>query len=204
MNRWDYYQKLKLLARTERSKFGLQNYKISKTDLRNIYKYYGITIDLKPLSNKIKGAYFNDKHGISVLLNNKIPYDTTIFTLAHELKHHLVDQKHLISFCSELNRNDAIEIGAEIFAAELIFPDEEFTDALLNMNVKKMECTPEDLVRLKHNTSTTLSYSAIAKKAIFNNFGSIDTYKNTKWKKLEEAMFGIPVYKMKLNRSYSM
>jgi hypothetical protein len=56
------------------------------------------------------------------------------------------------------------------FAAELIFPEGEYSRILQAMGVPQGQCAPEMLVRLKHETQTTLSYAALAKRAEFLTF----------------------------------
>ena len=60
-----------------------------------------------------------------------------------------------------------LEIGAEVFAAEMLFPEQDFADRLTNMGVSSGGCTPDILVRLKRETNTTLSYAGPAKRAEF-------------------------------------
>jgi Zn-dependent peptidase ImmA (M78 family) len=195
MNRFDYYEKLKGLARELRREYGFNTPRVSKSDLRKIYKKLGIRIDLWPhKTKKLRGAYFNDEHGCSVMIVKGLPEEPTVFTMAHEIKHHLCDQDRLIAACNEKNESDPIEIGAEIFAAELIYPDEDFFEYLASHGITKGQCTPEDLVRLKQATQTTLSYMALAKRTTLYGYAASD-FSKVKWKKLEESMFGEPVYK---------
>jgi Zn-dependent peptidase ImmA (M78 family) len=127
------------------------------------------------------------------MLSSGLPLDPMIFTMAHELKHHLVDSNIPLTFC---NQNSAahIEIGAEIFAAELIYPEADFVQHLNDMNIGADECTPEVLVRLKRSTRTTLSYAGLAKRAMFLGFAPQASLLKIQWKKLEEKMFGVPFY----------
>ncbi len=195
MRRFEYYEKLKALARNERLKFGWSTPRILKSHLRNAYKAYGIRIDLWPYPFKmVRGAYFFDDCGPSVMLSRHLPYDPLIFTMAHELKHHLVDRNLSVIYC-ENNEIEPIEIGAEVFAAELIYPEDDFKDHLLGMGVHYGACTPEHLVRLKVQTKTTLSYAGLAKRAVFMGFAHNGTFEKVQWKKLEERIFGVPIYK---------
>jgi Zn-dependent peptidase ImmA (M78 family) len=158
-------------------------------------------IDLWPHKLRgLRGAYFNDELGPTVMLAKDLPSDPLIFTMAHELKHHLVDRHLSISFCDRTNESEQIEIGAEIFAAELIYPEDDFVKDYKQLNVKG--CTPEILVRLKQSNQTTLSYAGLAKRAEFLGFapaGSLQKYRG--WKKLEEQLFGVPLYKRLLLKS---
>ncbi len=196
MGRFSYYQHLKALAREVRVKYGLTSPRVRRSDLRTIYRAEGITIDFWP--NRLKGvrcAYLNDEFGATVMVAKQLPPEPMIFTLAHELKHHLVDRPVKSALCADRNEKDAVEIGAEIFAAELIFPDAEFSEALNKMGVRMGSCSAETLVRLKHETQTTLSYAALAKRAEFLEFANEGAFAKVKWTKLAERMYGEPVYR---------
>ena len=90
----------------------------------------------------LRGAYFNDELGPTVVLAKGLPQDPIVFTMAHELKHHLTDRALPISYCDESNQFNPIEIGAEIFAAELIYPDQDYAADLARMGVARGACTP--------------------------------------------------------------
>jgi len=63
---------------------------VLRSDLRRIYRTEGIRIDLWPYKFKgLRGAYFNDELGPTVLLAKGLPQDPMVFTMAHELKHHV-------------------------------------------------------------------------------------------------------------------
>ncbi|MEO6391303.1 MAG: ImmA/IrrE family metallo-endopeptidase [Pyrinomonadaceae bacterium] len=164
--------------------------------MRRIYKFYGIQIDLWPYRLKnLRGAIMMDSLGASIMLAKSLPTDPLIFTMAHELKHFLTDKELASTYCHTENMGDPIEIGAEIFAAELIFPEQDFSAGLKNYGVKKGECTPEDIVRLKHETKTTLSYQGLCKHAERLRFADKEVFDNVKFVKLEEKMYGVPIYK---------
>lgn len=196
MNRTAYYNSLKDLARAKRLQYGLTTPRVQRSHLRAIYRDEGIRIDLWPHRlREVRGAYFNDDIGPTVMLAKGLPEDPMVFTMAHELKHHLVDRELPVACCSDRNANEHIEIGAEIFAAEFIFPEEDFAAALARQGVAAGSCSAEDLVRLKHDTRTTLSYAGLAKRAVFMNLALPAALANVRWKKLEEQMFGEPLYK---------
>jgi len=145
---------------------------------------------------RLRGAYFSDESGPTVMLARGLPQDPMVFTMGHELKHHLVDAGLSLSYCDSSNQSNPIEIGAEIFAAELIYPDDDFSSDLKDMGIKLGDCTPEALVRLKHETRTTLSYAGLAKRAEFMGFAVVGSLAKVKWKKLEEKIYGVPLYKL--------
>lgn len=203
MSRSEYYAKLKQLARTTRARFGLNSPRVLRSDLRRIYRAEGIRIDLWPYKlRKLRGAYINDELGPTVMLAKGLPQDPMVFTMGHELKHHLTDSGLSFSFCDECNESDPIEIGAEIFAAELIYPDDDFGSDLERMKIAPGQCSPEVLVRLKHNTRTTLSYAGLAKRAEFMGFAAAGSLSKVKWKRIEEEIYGEPLHKWLLRRRH--
>jgi Zn-dependent peptidase ImmA (M78 family) len=115
--------------------------------------------------------------------------------LPHELKHHFRDRDQGILHCLRDVGDDAGEIGAEIFAAELIFPDSDFFRCLREMDIGRGHCKAEDIVRMKHETETTLSYSSLAKRAVIMGFAPAGSLAKVRWRMRFEQMFGEPLYK---------
>ena len=199
MNRFTYYEQMKALARQVRQEHQLTSPRVLRSDLRRVYRAYGIKIDLWPHRFKgLRGAYFDDDLGPTVVLARQLPPEPLIFTMAHELKHHLADRGLGLSYCDASNQREPIEIGAEVFAAELIFPEQDFVEWLKQMGIGPRQCTPEGLVRLKRETQTTLSYAGLAKRAEFLNFAPAGSLVKVSWKKLEEQIYGEPFYKQLL------
>lgn len=200
MNRTAYYNEMKKLARETREKYGLKTPRVKRSDLRVIYRDQGIRIDLWPHRlREVRGAYFNDEFGPTVVVAKGLPEDPMVFTMAHELKHHLVDRGVALAYCSDRNSSEHIEIGAEVFAAEFIFLEQDFMDALAAQGIQLGRCTPHALVHLKRRTQTTLSYAGLAKRATFFGFSAPGALDGVRWKKLEEEIYGEPLYK-KLHR----
>jgi Zn-dependent peptidase ImmA (M78 family) len=198
VSRSDYYREMRVLADGIRDRYGLQSARVLKSDLRRIYKDQRIRIDLWPYKlKKLRGAYFNDESGPSVLLAKGLPDDPMIFTMGHELKHHLVDREKIVSLCDPSNQSAEVEIGAEIFAAELIYPEEMFRQDLIGLGASIGSCTPVQLVTLKRQTGTTLSYAGIAKRAAFLGFAPQGSLAKIAWKNLEESIYGVPIYKQR-------
>jgi Zn-dependent peptidase ImmA (M78 family) len=127
-----------------------------------------------------------DDLGTTVMLAQSLPNDPMVFTMAHELKHYLTDRHLKVSYCDQSTVTKAIEIGAEVFASELLFPDHLFVDYMRDMSVNRGQCNQETIVKLKLHTRTTLSYSGLAIKAERLNYaprGSLTRLKG--WRKLE-------------------
>jgi Zn-dependent peptidase ImmA (M78 family) len=183
----DFYD-LKALARRVRAENNLTSPRVLQTDLRKIYFRYGIEIDYWPYPLKsLRGAFICDEFGTNVMLAQHLPNDPMVFTMAHELKHYLTDRHLGISYCDQSNINKAIEIGAEVFASELLFPDYLFANYMRDLKVGRGKCKQETLVQLKMQTRTTLSYAGLAIKAERLNFaakGSLTRLKG--WRKLEK------------------
>ena len=196
MNVQTYYEDLKGLARQVRAENGLTSPRVLVSDLTRIYNRHGIVIDEWPYRFKhLRGAFINDDLGMTVMVAKGLPQDPMVFTLAHELKHFFRDRDLGISYCDQSNLNKSLEIGAEIFAAELLFPDRDFVNQMTAMRIRPNQCLPKNLIRLKRQTGTTLSYAGLAIKAERLGFApshSLTTIKT--WRRLE-AVYDEPVFR---------
>jgi Zn-dependent peptidase ImmA (M78 family) len=188
VNQQAYYEDLKQLARQVRAEFGLHSPRVVESDLRRIYEQNGIVIDDWPYRlRNLRGAFISDDLGSTVMLASGLPQDPKVFTMAHELKHFYRDRHLGISYCDQSNLSKTLEIGAEIFAAELLFPDKEFMTQMCSMRVGTNQCLPRTLVRLKQKTRTTLSYAGLAIKAERLGYAPPRSLTKIKtWRKFEE------------------
>lgn len=188
MNQQAYYEDLKQLARQVRAEFGLRSPRVVESDLRRIYEQNDITIDDWPYRlRNLRGAFICDHLGTTVMIASGLPQDPKVFTMAHELKHYYRDRHLGISYCDQSNLGKTLEIGAEIFAAELLFPDKDFMTQMRSMRIGTNQCLPRTLVSLKQKTRTTLSYAGLAIKAERLGYApprSLTTIKT--WRKFEE------------------
>jgi Zn-dependent peptidase ImmA (M78 family) len=191
VNRNAYFEDLKLLARQVRAENGLKSPRVSAGDLRRIYDRHGIVIDAWPYRLRhLRGAFISDHLGTTVMLASGLPQDPMVFTMAHELKHFFRDRDLGISYCDQSNLSKTVELGAEIFAAELLFPDQDFMKHMRLMRVGRDQCLPKTLVRLKLKTRTTLSYAGLAIKAERLGFAPPCSLTRIKtWRKLE-SLYG--------------
>ena len=199
MNTQRYYEDLKVLARQVRAENGLTSPRVLPSDLMRIYAKHEIEIDEWPYRfRNLRGAFINDELGTTVMLAKGLPLDPMVFTMAHELKHFFCDRDLGISYCDLSNLNKSLEIGAEIFAAELIFPDRDFVSYMTRMGIRTNQCLPKNLIQLKRQTGTTLSYAGLAIKAERLGFApshSLTTIKT--WRKLE-AVHSPPVKRRRI------
>jgi Zn-dependent peptidase ImmA (M78 family) len=182
-----YYNDLKRLARQVREENGLKSPRVLPSDLRRIYFKNGIEIDMWPYRlRNLRGAFMCDDLGTTVMLAKGLPRDPLAFTMAHELKHFYRDRDLGISYCDQSNIHKALEIGAEIFASEFLFPDEDFVRHMARMRIRTDQCLPKTLIDLKRLTGTTLSYAGLAIKAERLRFAPSNSLTKVKtWRKLE-------------------
>lgn len=197
----EYYEELKQLARDTRQRYGLNSESVSLSSLREIYRAEEIHIDYwHHKLRKIRGAYLLVGSEPHVLVNGAIkPKEPRIFILAHELKHHLMDRelaKDAPIGCQEISwtRESAIEIGAEIFAAELIYPEAEFLSLIDAMGLQETGCEPQAVVRLKRSCPAPVSYTFLVKRLVWFGVVDRDSFRGIQFQKLEESMFGVPFY----------
>jgi Zn-dependent peptidase ImmA (M78 family) len=182
-----YYYEMRELAQEVRARNGIEGPDISMREMWKIYRVEGIEeLYFRHGFKQLRGAYFNDENGVTVLLAGGLPDEPTIFTMAHELKHHLVDSNSGTVLCRSDEQAQRIEIGAEVFAAELIYPEKDFIYDLFRL-LRGMPRTigPEILVELKRKTETTLSYAALAKRSVLLNLASEITFRDVRWGALE-------------------
>ena len=193
MNVQHYYEDLRALARQVRAEHGLTSPRVLPSDLMRIYAQYGIVLDEWPYRFRhLRGAFIDDHLGTTIMIARGLPQDPMVFTMAHELKHFFRDRDLGISYCDQSNLNKSLEVGAEIFAAELLFPDRDFVAHMNRMGIRRDQCLPKTLIHLKRKTGSTLSYAGLAIKAERLGFApahSLTTIKT--WRKLE-ALYSAP------------
>ena len=204
MNTQSYYEDLKALARQVRAENGLSSPRVLPGDLMRIYAKYEIVLDQWPYRfRNLRGAFINDDLGMTIMIAKGLPQDPMVFTMAHELKHFFRDRDLGISYCDQSNLNKALEIGAEIFAAEMLFPDRDFIAQMKTMGVRTNQCLPKTLISLKRKTGTTLSYAGLAIKAERLGFApahSVTTIKT--WRRLE-ALYSPPLRRPARRSTYA-
>jgi Zn-dependent peptidase ImmA (M78 family) len=181
-----YYYRMRELAREVRTRHGLEGSRLTIRRIWRICRMEGIErLDFRSGFKALRGAYFNDECGVSILLARGLPDDPTIFTIAHELKHHLVDSKAKSVLCRAAEEVRRIEVGAEVFAAELIYPEKDFVGDLSHLLGRTPEkVTAETLVQLKARTRTTLSYAALAKRTVLLGLAKQGSFRDVRWRTL--------------------
>jgi Zn-dependent peptidase ImmA (M78 family) len=171
------------LALEVRVRNGIEGADLSMRDMWRIYCEEGIEkLDFRHGFKDLRGAYFNDDCGVTVMLAGGLPDEPTIFTMAHELKHHLVDSEIGPVVCRTNEETRRIEIGAEVFASELIYPEKDFVyDLFRLLRGMPQTVSPEVLVELKRKTNTTLSYAGLAKRTLLLRLADEKAFRDVRW-----------------------
>jgi Zn-dependent peptidase ImmA (M78 family) len=193
-----YYREMRSLALAKRQAHCVETQLLDIKFMQRIYKAEGIRIDRWDTSPRIRAAYFCENKDYSVLINKNLPREPKLFSMAHELKHHYADQSSLKGGnikCGDYNANKVIEIGAEIFAAEFIYPEDEMKDLVDELGMKPENCTPQTIVEFKRVCPAKVSYSFLVKRFEWFGLFQLTKYKDIRFQKLEEQMYGLPIYK---------
>lgn len=196
MGRSAYYNDLKVLAREKRGLHKVATRAFGLREARQIFKIESIQIDYWPLPSKIKALYMCSDGQASVALKRSLPDQPKLFALMHEYKHHLTDRENLgngVIHCGDYNVDEEIEIGAEIFAAEFIYPEDECLDDLQATGVTNWKA--EDVVRFKRTCIAKISYAFLCKRLAWFELIAPDQFNGTQFQKLEDLMFGVPFYR---------
>jgi Zn-dependent peptidase ImmA (M78 family) len=198
MNSVPNYEDLKSLARQKRVKYAVITESLNLIVVRKIYSEEGIRIDPWKFPRTIRAAYMSDDADPSVAINKTLPREPKLFSLIHELKHHYVDRQLIENGqirCGDYNENQGIEIGAEVFAAEFIYPEAEFLERVSALGIQLGKCSPEDVVRLKRECGACVSYQFLRKRLVRLGFAGAHAFDRTQFQKLEEQIYGVPIYK---------
>ncbi len=137
-----------------------------------------------------------DDGACSVALQQNIPDQPKLFALVHELKHHYCDRDALgagVIHCGDYDQNELIEKGAEVFAAEFIYPEAEFANDFGSI----VSGTPQTshVVEFKRSCKARVSYRFICKRLErlgLIRFGAFDA---VQFQKLEDQIHGVPFYR---------
>jgi Zn-dependent peptidase ImmA (M78 family) len=196
MSRHAYYEDLKVLAREKRLYYSVDTAKLGLREVRGIYKEEAIQLDYWPLPYKIKALYMCADSDVSVAIQRSLPDEPKLFALVHELKHHYRDREALgagVIHCGDYNQNELIEKGAEVFAAEFIYPEAEFLADVRALGITRWQA--EDVVRFKRDCKAKISYRFICKR--LERVGCITRgfFDGVKFQKLEDDIFGVPFYR---------
>jgi len=193
MSRSTYYEELKSLARQKRAEYAVRTDAFGLRELRAIYQSEKIKIDYWPLPYKIKALYMCADNECSVAVQRRLPDEPKLFALIHELKHHYCDRQALgsgVIHCGDYDANEVIEIGAEVFAAEFIYPEEEFSDDIQPLQLTAWD--PENVVHFKRDCRAKVSYRFLCKRLERLRLISPGQFRGVQFQKLEYRIYGMP------------
>ncbi|HXW25922.1 MAG TPA: ImmA/IrrE family metallo-endopeptidase [Xanthobacteraceae bacterium] len=197
INKTAYYASIRELARKKRAEYSIQTNAFGIREIRAIYRREHITIDIRTLPSCLKAIYLAQEGDVCVAIRKDLPGEPKLFALAHELKHHWADQELIqagLFRCGDYNANELEEKGAEVFAAEFIYPEEEFFEDVGACN--SPEWKPQDIVRFKKfHCRGKVSYTFIRKRLELRGLVQRDQFAGVKFQKLEEEMYGVPFYR---------
>lgn len=193
MSRSAYYDDLKSLAQQKRAEYGVETDALGLREVRAIYKAENIRIDYWPLPYKVKALYMCDDGDCSVAVQRRLPNEPKLFALIHELKHHYRDRVALgsgVIHCGDYDANEVIEKGAEVFAAEFIYPENEFSCDIHRLGLSTWRA--EDVVRFKHGCRAKVSYRFLCKRLEWLRLITPGQFNGIQFQKLEYKTFGAP------------
>jgi Zn-dependent peptidase ImmA (M78 family) len=191
-----YYEDLKSLAREKRTAFGVVTAAFGLREAREIYKAEGICIDYWPLPSKIKALYMCADGDVSVAVQRTLPDEPKLFALIHELKHHYRDREALgagVIHCGDYNQNVLIEKGAEVFAAEFIYPEAEFMEDTRPLGLAAWGA--ENVVHFKRTCKAKVSYRFLCKRLERAGLVEPGKFDGVKFQNLEDSLYGVPFYR---------
>ena len=189
---------MKLLAAQKRKQHGVVTARLGLQKIRAIYKAESIVIDLWKTSSRIRAVYMCDGDDPSVLVNRTLPKEPRLFAMVHELKHHYCDQAALKNGeirCGDYNANELIEKTAEVFAAEFIYPEQEFLKCAESHRLVPGKVTPETVVEFKRVCGAPVSYKFLTKRLEWFSFIERGQFAKVKFQKLEYEIYGTPIYR---------
>jgi Zn-dependent peptidase ImmA (M78 family) len=198
VRRADHYETMKLLAAQKRKQHGVVTARLGLQKIRAIYKAESIVIDLWKTSSHIRAVYMCDGDDPSVLVNRTLPKEPRLFAMVHELKHHYCDQAALKNGeirCGDYNANELIEKAAEVFAAEFIYPEQEFLKCAESHRLVPGKVTPETVVEFKRVCGAPVSYKFLTKRLEWFSFIERGQFAKVKFQKLEYQIYGTPIYR---------
>ena len=189
---------MRLLAAEKRATHGISTNTLGLQKVRSVYKSEGVKIDLRETSHRIRAVYMCDGGDPSVLVNSNLPKEPKLFAMVHELKHHYCDQSLLVKGqirCGDYNANELIEKAAEVFAAEFIYPSQEFLDCTKSLRLKIGEVTKEQVVELKRVCGAPVSYKFLQKRLEWFGFIEPKAFAKVQFQKLEDTIHGVPIFR---------
>jgi Zn-dependent peptidase ImmA (M78 family) len=100
--------------------------------------------------------------------------------------------------CGDYDANELIEKGAEVFAAEFIYPEAEFATDIQAFGLTAWG--PAHVVRVKRSCKAKVSYRFLCKRLEWLGLIAPNQFGNVQFQKLEDEIFGVPFYRRSKTR----
>jgi Zn-dependent peptidase ImmA (M78 family) len=97
--------------------------------------------------------------------------------------------------CGDYNANELIEKAAEVFAAEFIYPSQEFLECAKSLGLEIGEVTKEQVVELKRGCGAPVSYTFLQKRLEWFGFIEPKAFATVQFQKLEDTIHGVPIFR---------
>ncbi len=118
-------------------------------NLKSLLRCLGIMTVYRPLSEKACGLSLKSSAGDRfMLINSNKPRGRQHFTIAHELYHLYYDPEFRPHFCSDHTKDDE-EYNADLFAANLLMPENGFFAVLQEESIGVNKITLAQILRLE-------------------------------------------------------
>ena len=95
--------------------------------------------------------------------------------------------------CGDYDANELIEKGAEVFAAEFIYPEAEFAEDLKDLGLVIRRAP--DVVEFKRSCKARVSYRFICKRLERLGVTNPGQFDGVQFQKLEDKIHGVPFYR---------
>lgn len=197
IDRTSFYAEIRRQALAKRAEYSVRTEIFGVREVRRIYSHEGVAIDIRSLPPALKAIYVCIEGEASVAIRKGLPGAPKLFALVHELKHHWLDQQLIQSgnlTCGDYNMSELTEKSAEVFAAEFIYPMDEFAEDIGACSVGRWQI--DDIIRFKRERCRAkVSYMFIQKRMIRMKLVELSQLEGVKFQRREEEIYGPPVYK---------
>jgi Zn-dependent peptidase ImmA (M78 family)/DNA-binding XRE family transcriptional regulator len=121
-SRWDAICQGRYLAEQERNRLGLGTSPI--WEIAEIIRLRGVRVTEYDMSEDISGLFFHSRDvGLVIVVNRRHHRNRRLFSYAHEYCHLLIDRGRPGTVSRLENRNELIEVRANVFAAHFLMPE---------------------------------------------------------------------------------
>lgn len=186
----DSFEDLSILdfAKTIRRLAGFQTLRIGARDLKRfMIENAPIQIDRWPTGNSVKTLWYRSQDSWNLAIDSRLPREPYIWSLAHSLKHVVLDEMVSGSAC---NPKEKLCRDANRFAQEFLFPDDIFRSLVREFTGGQRQVSASDMVHIKVQSGTPLSYRTLIYKAERCRLGNSDELLDVDFARVERQIYG--------------